>query len=300
MKQKRYFGAIESGGTKFICAIASEDGSILSKKSFPTTEPEQTLNATKEFFKLAENEYGQISSLGIASFGPVDINTESETYGYITSTPKENWSNTDVVGFYKQAFNVPVGFNTDVNAAALAERSSGAAQSLENFIYVTVGTGLGAGIVSGGSLVQGVTHPEVGHILIPKPESAADFEGACPFHGACLEGLAAGPSIKARWGEAGQDMGPDHPAWDEQAYYLAVMCVNFCAFFAPQRIIIGGGVMSQSHLFPMIRKKFSELANGYFSYHEVSNLDSFIVPSPLDGQAGLHGAILLAKEELAG
>jgi len=290
-------GLVEAGGTKFNCAVY-RDGEIVSEVAIPTTIPEKTLAETLAYFVSVQAQFGKLSSLGLASFGPVDLNLGSPTYGYITSTPKEHWSNTDMVGFYKKSLDLPVGFNTDVNGAALGEANFGAAQQINNFVYVTVGTGVGAGIVINGNLLHGATHPEIGHLLVPSFSGALNTSGGCSFHGGmCLEGVAAGPSLLKRWGQAGHELNEDHEAWREQAHYLAVMCMNLCAIVAPEKIIIGGGVMNQSHLFPMIRNKFAELSNGYFD-NLFKTLDEFIVPTPLKGKAGLLGAAILAKNIL--
>lgn len=292
-------GAIEAGGTKFNCAIADMQGKVLAQAAFPTLSPDVTLAAVKAFFDTGLHELqGRFAAIGIASFGPVELNRSAANYGFITKTPKAGWSNTDVCGYFRAAFAVPVAFETDVNGAAWGELVAGAARDCSNFIYVTVGTGIGAGIVVNGKLLQGVTHPEVGHMLMPRASLQDDYEGCCPFHKGCLEGLASGTAINKRWGINGKDLPDDHAAWDYEAHYLATMCVNLTQCFAPQKIILGGGVMDKKLLFPLIRNKFLELINGYAPESILARVDQFIVPTGLAGQAGIVGAIALAQQEL--
>lgn len=292
-------GAIEAGGTKFNCALADAQGNVLVQAAFPTLSPEVTLAAVREFFITnLQAQQATLAATGIASFGPVELNRSSSQYGFITKTPKAGWSNTDVCGYFRAAFDVPVAFETDVNGAAWGELVAGAARDCSNFIYVTVGTGIGAGIVVNGKLLQGVTHPEVGHILMPRASLQDDYQGCCPFHTGCLEGLASGTAINKRWGINGKDLPDDHAAWDYEAHYLATMCVNLTQCFAPQKIILGGGVMDKKLLFPLIRNKFLQLINGYAPESILARVDQFIVPTGLAGQAGIVGAIALAQQEL--
>ena len=233
--------------------------------------------------------------MGIASFGPIDVNPASPRFGHITSTPKSGWQNVDLVGPVRRAFSLPVAFDTDVNAAALGERRWGAAQGLETFVYLTVGTGIGGGGMAEGRLMHGVLHPEMGHMRIPHDRQADPFSGACPFHGDCWEGLAAGPAIEARWGGKGQGLPLDHPAWQLEAQYLALGVTNLICTVSPQRIILGGGVMRQSALFPLIRRKTLELLNAYVRVPEIiERIDEYIVPAQLGENAGVLGAIALA------
>jgi len=289
------FGAIEAGGTKFVCGMGTGPDN-LKTVSIPTTTPESTIAEVIRFFQNSEEP---LQAIGIGSFGPVDLHLGSPTYGYITSTPKAGWRNSDIRGAVAAAMEVPVGFDTDVNAAILGESRWGAAVGLRDSLYITVGTGIGGGALVGGSVLHGMLHPEMGHILIPHDSSSDPFEGICPFHGDCLEGLASGPAMHSRWGIPPEEMPADHPAWPLEAHYLALGLVSWICNLSPQRIILGGGVMQHSGLFPMIRKELSGLLNGYIQTHELSSgLDEYIVPPKLGGRAGILGALALAEEAL--
>ena len=286
------YGGIEAGGTKFVCAVGSGPNDIRAETRFPTTTPEETLERTIAFFREQEKP----AAIGIGSFGPVDPNLKSPTYGYITTTPKPGWASTDFVGALLKAFDVPIGFDTDVNAAALGENRWGAAQGLDTFIYLTIGTGIGGGIMAEGNLVHGMMHPEMGHIFLPHDREQDPFEGSCPFHGDCLEGLASGPALEARWGARAETLSIDHPAWELEASYVADALINYTLTLAPQRIILGGGVMQQAHIFPLIREKFRARLNKYLSVPEINqHVDTFIVPPALGNQAGILGALALAN-----
>ena len=288
-----YLGGIETGGTKIVCGIGTETGEIIERTSFPTTKPEETVEKMVAFFKDKD-----VKSIGIGSFGPVDVNKNSDTYGYVKNTPKPHWSNYDVLGAITNHFSIPIEFETDVNAAALGEMEWGAAQGLDSCIYITVGTGIGVGVVSEGNMVHGMAHPEAGHIIV-KRHPGDDFEGSCPFHKDCLEGMAAGPAIEKRWGKKGIDL-VDHPeVWELEAEYLAQAITNFILVLAPKKIILGGGVMKQQQLFPLIREKVIRNLNGYVESKELSDMDNYIVPPGLGDNAGLAGTLALAKKALA-
>jgi fructokinase len=287
------FGGIEAGGTKFVCAVGTGPGDVRAETRFPTTTPEETLQQAVDFFE----GQGELAAIGIGAFGPVDPDPTSPHYGSITTTPKPGWAGADLVGSLKKAFNLPVGFDTDVNAAALGEHRWGAAQGLHTFIYMTIGTGIGGGAMVEGNLLHGLMHPEMGHIYIPHDRRRDPYQGFCPFHGDCLEGLAAGPAIQARWGERGENLPSDHPAWKLEAHYLALGLVNFITTLSPQRIILGGGVMETSQLYPMVRKEVQTLLNGYLHVPEIlENIEAFIVPPALGIKAGVLGAIALAQQ----
>lgn len=294
------YGAIEAGGTKFVCAVGTGPDDLRAEVRFPTTTPAETLDRTILFFLEQQTRLGEpVAALGIGSFGPVDPNPASPTFGYITTTPKPGWANTDVVGALRRVFPVPMGFDTDVNAAALGEFRWGAAQGLDTFIYLTIGTGLGGGGMVGGRLIHGLVHPEMGHIRIPHDWAADPFPGACPYHGDCFEGLAAGPALEQRWQQRGETLPDDHPAWALEARYVALGLVNFILTLSPQRIILGGGVMQQAHLFPMIRREVLTLLAGYVQAAEiVEHIERYIVPPGLGGRSGVLGALALA--EMAG
>ena len=285
------WGGIEAGGTHFVCAAGSGPDDLRAEVRFPTTTPAETIGRAVEFFRQA----GMIAAVGIASFGPVDLNSSSATYGHITSTPKPAWGNTDIAGKVRDALSVPVGFDTDVNAAALSEHLWGAARGVDDFVYLTVGTGIGGGIMTNGQLVHGLVHPEVGHLRVPRdPED--DFVGVCPYHGDCLEGLASGPAIAQRWGQAPETLPQDHPAWPLEANYLGLAVASLVCTLSPRRIIMGGGVMEQPQLLPMVRQRVLEELNGYVQAAEILHrIDSYIVLPGLGDRAGVLGAIALAQ-----
>lgn len=288
-------GGIEAGGTKFVCAIGTGPDDVRAIERFPTTSPEETLQRAIQFFQAQSTELGPVASIGVGSFGPVDPHVNSSTFGFVTSTPKPGWKDTDVVGPLRKALGVPVAFDTDVNAAALGEWRWGAAKNLECFIYLTIGTGIGGGGMINGHLMHGLIHPEMGHVRIPHDLSRDPYPGHCPFHGDCLEGLAAGPAIGERWGQPAEEFPDDHPAWELEAEYLALALVNFLCTLSPQRIIIGGGVM-RPHLFEPVRRKVQELLAGYVDSTSITDaIDTFIVPPGLDSQAGVLGAIALGQ-----
>jgi fructokinase len=291
------FGGIEAGGTKFACVVGSGPDDLRAEIRFPTTTPVETIGRAIQFFQ-EQAKVEPLAALGIASFGPVDPNPHSLTFGYITTTPKPGWAHTDFAGAVGRALGVPVGFDTDVNGAALGEHRWGAAQGLDTFIYLTVGTGLGGGGMVNGQLLHGLIHPEMGHILLRRhPDDP--FPGACPYHGDCLEGMAAGPALEKRWGQPGATLPPDHPAWKLEAYYLALGLVNFICTLSPQRIIMGGGVMEQVHLFPLIRQNVQTFLNGYVQSPAIlEKIDDYIVPPKLGNKAGILGAMALAERQL--
>lgn len=288
------YGGIEAGGTKFVCAVGSAEGDIVAETRFPTTTPKQTFDQAIAFFQ--EGNWDLVS-VGISSFGPVDPNPASPTFGYITTTPKERWADVDFAGTIGRALGVPVGFDTDVNGAALGEHRWGAAQGLDTFIYLTIGTGIGGGGLVNGKLMHGLLHPEMGHIRLPRDAQADPYAGGCPYHGDCLEGLASGPTIEARWGKPGSELADDHPAWALEARYLALALVNFIVTLSPQRIIMGGGVMEKTFLFDLIRRQVKELLNDYVKAPAIIEyIDEYIVPPALGNQAGVLGAIALAMD----
>ncbi len=287
-------GGIEAGGTKFVCALGRGPEALRAETRIPTTTPAETIAAVVEFFRQASR--GEVlAAVGIASFGPIDPDPRSATFGHITSTPKPGWAHTDLAGSVARALGVAVGFDTDVNGAALGEQRWGAARGLDTFIYLTVGTGIGGGAMVGGRLLHGLIHPEMGHVLLPKRDDD-DFAGVCPFHGTCLEGLAAGPALERRWGRKPQTLPDEHPAWELEAHYLALSLANFICVLSPQRIILGGGVMSRRLLFPLIRRKVRTLLNGYVQAPAITlDNDTFIVPTGLGHRSGVLGALALAE-----
>ena len=280
-------GAIEAGGTKFVCAIGNESNEIIERVSFPTTTPEETLAHVFEFFDQYE-----LASIGIGSFGPIDINEKSETYGYVLSTPKLAWKDFDFLGAMKERYDIPMGWTTDVNAAALGESEKGAAAGLDNVMYITIGTGVGAGAIVNGQLLEGIGHPEMGHLLV-KPHQDDHYDGFCPYHGNCLEGMAAGPSINGRLDMAGKDVDPDHQVWDFMANYIGQALVAYTVIIRPERIILGGGVMHAPKMLDKVKEAFDALLGNYV---DVPELDSYLVKPGLGDNAGITGAILLANQ----
>ena len=280
------FGAMEAGGTKFVCAVGTGPADLTSAQ-IATTSPEETLAAAIAFFQPYR---GSLEALGIASFGPVDLDTASPTWGHITSTPKLPWRNCDLAGTLGRALGMPVGFDTDVNGAALGEARWGAARGFSDFLYLTVGTGIGGGAVVGGRILHGFTHPEMGHIQIPH-DPQDPYPGGCPYHTGCLEGVACGPAIRERWGMPAADLPPEHPAWTLEARYLALGVANWMFTLSPRRVILGGGVMQQAHLFPLIEKELLRILNGYITIPP-----AFLAPPVLGQRAGVLGALVLAEQ----
>jgi fructokinase len=287
------FGAIEAGGTKFVCGIGTGPGDLKTAQ-FPTSTPEITLASVTEFFRESKVE---LAAIGIGSFGPVDINLSSPTYGHITSTPKVGWQNFDLRGTVERALGVPVAFDTDVNGAILAEARWGAARDLDNAIYMTIGTGIGGGALVHGRVLHGLVHPEMGHLHIPHDRARDPFPGICPYHGDCLEGLACGPAMQARWNQPASTLRPEHPGWDLEAHYLALGLMNLAVAFSPQRIIMGGGVMGQAHMVEKLRLEFKKIMNGYIRHPDVNDrLDLYIQAPGLGSLSGILGALVLAEQ----
>ena len=289
-------GGIEAGGTKFCCAVGDGEGNIVNETVIPTGHPDVTLPKVIEYF-AAVHDKTPLSAIGIASFGPVELNRDSEFYGFTTTPPKPGWKMFDFAGTLRKAFGLPVGFNTDVNAAALGEFRWGAAAGLDTFIYITIGTGIGGGGMVAGNLMHGLIHPEMGHILIPHNRLRDPFNGVCPYHGNCLEGLASGPSIQKRWGiEKASDLPPGHPGWELEADYLAHAFACYALMISPKRIIAGGGVMKTPGLIEMIRPRVRKLLNGYVKHEMIlEKIDEYIVPPGLGDRAGACGALALAE-----
>lgn len=290
------YGAIEAGGTKFVCAVGASPEALTAKVRIPTTTPSETLERCIGFFRAQP----QIDALGVGCFGPVELRREASAYGRVTTTPKAGWANADVVGPLHRALGVPVGFDTDVNAAVLGESRWGAARGLGTAIYVTIGTGIGGGALVGGELVHGLVHPEMGHVLLPREADDASFGGACPYHGArCWEGLASGPALEKRWGRRAEALPADHPAWDLEARYLSSALATLVLVLSPERLILGGGVMQAAHLFPLVRSHLLRALAGYVQSAAIlAGIDSFVVPPQLGQGAGIAGALALAERAL--
>ncbi len=286
------YGGVEAGGTKFVCAVGDRQGRILAERRFPTTTPEETLSQVVAFFRHASEAYGlKFSAVGVVSFGPADVDPESPNYGEIGATPKEGWEGTNIAAFVHRALRLPVVFDTDVNGAVWGEARWGAAQGLRTVLYITVGTGVGGGAIVEGNLLHGLRHPEMGHLIVPHDRVRDPFAGICPFHGDCLEGLASGTALALRWGRPAEDLPSEHPAWSLEAHYLALAVTSYILTLAPQRIIIGGGVMRQPILLPLIRAKVPRLLGGYCP---LTPMERYLVPPTLGDRAGVLGAIALA------
>lgn len=298
-------GGIEAGGTKMVCAVAevADQGNtekvgavgevkILDRISLPTGQPKETIAEMIDYFKKWD-----IEALGIGCFGPVDLNRKSATYGYITKTPKLAWADCDIVGAFKEALQIPVGFDTDVNGAILGEVTWGAAKGCESAIYITIGTGVGVGVYCNGSLLHGLVHPEGGHMLLSKhPEDS--YKGRCPFHANCVEGLAAGPAIEERWGKKGYELSDCAEVWELEAYYIAQAITNYIVTYSPEKIILWGGVMHQEHLFDMVRTRVKEMLGGYVHHPMVEDqIENYIIPPALGENPGILGAIRLGMLE---
>jgi fructokinase len=296
---RKFFGGVEAGGTKFVCAIGSGPEDIVAETRFATTSPIETLNRAVKFFDKYRNDF-PLEAIGIASFGPIDLDPDSSSYGSITKTPKPGWSNSQIVDLFIQKFEVPVGFDTDVNGALLGEYSWGAAKGMENSLYLTVGTGIGGGVMVNRKLVHGLLHPEIGHMYLPHDIEKDPFSGRCPFHADCFEGLASGPAIEARWGQKAETLSADHPAWILEAQYIAQALHSLICVLSPQRIVLGGGIMNQIQIFPLVRQNLLDSLNGYVNHDSLLNhVDNYIVPPLLGNRAGVLGAIALAQDAIA-
>lgn len=287
-------GALEAGGTKMVCAIGDENGNVFERASFPTRMPEETMPDIIGYFQDKK-----IEALGISSFGPLNLDETSPDFGNITTTPKPGWANYPLRRVLLDALKVPVGIDTDVNGAALAEARIGAGKGLDSLVYYTIGTGIGGGAMVAGKLLHGLVHPEMGHMLLRPVKDDPCPKGFCPYHDGCLEGMANGPAIEKRWGVSAKNLPEDHIAWDIEAEYLAQMCVNTIVTLSPKRIVLGGGVMHQLHLFPKIRRRSLELLNGYVAHPAVlEQIDDYIVPPGLGDNAGAVGSLMLGVEAL--
>ena len=290
MKEKVY-GGIEAGGTKFVCATGSGPEDIRAETRFPTTTPGETIGRAIEFFR-GEMKKWEIGAVGIGSFGPLDLDPASPAYGYITTTPKEDWANTDLAGTIQRALGAPVRIDTDVNAAALGEGKWGTARGLDTFIYLTVGTGIGGGGLVNGKPIHGLVHPEMGHIFVKHDRNTDVFKGCCPYHGDCWEGLASGAAMEERWGKKAEELPDGHPGWALETEYLAAGIMNLIVTVSPQKVITGGGIMKKSGLIESVRERVKELLNGYVAAAEITErIAEYIVLPGLGDRAGVLGAM---------
>jgi len=293
---EKRFGLVEAGGTKIICAVGTAPDAIHDMTTFPTLLPAETLPNISDYFQQTASTGGALSTIGIGCFGPIDLDRGSSAYGTIAETTKCGWTNFNIVKHLSDALNVPVVIDTDVNCALLAEAHYGAGKGLKDLVYITVGTGIGAGLMVDGKIVRGYGHPEVGHMSVVKQDEDQAFSGVCRFHAAqCFEGVAAGPAITKRWEREARALAPEHPGLDLEARYLADLCLNLSLITAPRRIILGGGVMQQRHLFPLIRQHFDAQRRGYSNLGDGLDMDTYIVPAALAPQAGIIGALCLAS-----
>ncbi len=291
----RLYGGIEAGGTKFVCMVASGPDHVVAETRFSTVLPAETIQKAIEFFAPFAGR-GDLAALGIGSFGPLDLNTASPTYGYITSTPKPNWHQVDLFGSIRKAFDLPVAFDTDVNAAAFGEQywTSGN-RLLDPFVYMTVGTGIGVGVIANGRPLHGLVHPEAGHMAIPHDRARDPFPGVCPYHADCLEGLATGVSMKQRWGQPAETLPNSHPGWDLEAGYIALGLANLVCAYSPAHIVLGGGVPQHAGLHAAVRSKVQQALNGYIQSPMIlERIEDYIVPPSMGKQAGVLGAIAMA------
>ena len=296
MANEKLYGAVEAGGTKFVCCIASGPEHIVEEVRLATTTPDETLRKTVQFFEPYVSS-GKIKTIGVGCFGPLDLNPNSPTYGFITATPKPGWSNTDVRGALQSGLGVNVAFDMDVNAAAVGEYIWGASRGCDPSLYLTIGTGIGGGYLVNGKPLIGLLNLEMGHVLIPHDRERDPFEGSCPFHSDCFEGLANGPAIEKRLGVKGATVPESDPFWDIEADYIASALMNYILTLSPKKIILGGGVMQREFLFPKVRNRVRELLNGYVSSKVVlEQIDQYILPPALGNQAGSMGAIALAMQ----
>ncbi len=291
---RQVFGGVEGGGTKFVLLIGTGPDDIVDETQFPTTTPVETLDQVVEFF-ARPREGARLAAIGVSSFGPIDPDPTSPTYGYITTTPKLGWAHTDVAGLLRERLGVPVGWDTDTNGAALGERRWGEGRDADPLYYITVGTGIGGGGLVNGRLLHGLMHPEMGHLLLPAFDGDT-FAGVCPYHGRCLEGVASGPALRARLGRPAQEVGPDDPVWELEAQYLAAGLLSIVETLSPQRIIVGGGVASAPGLLDRVRRQLVRLNNGYIARPELMDgMADYIVPPGLGGRSGVMGALELAR-----
>ncbi len=295
----KLFGGIEAGGTKFVCIIGSDPDHIVAETRFSTTGPAETIQKAVAFFQPYARS-GELAAVGVGTFGPVDLDQTSPTYGYITTTPKFGWQQVDLCGGIQRGLNLPVAFDTDVNAAAVGEQFwTPENRRLDPFLYMTVGTGIGVGMVINGLPLHGLIHAEAGHIPLPHDWQKDPFAGVCPFHGDCLEGLASGVALEKRWGEKAEKLPDEHPAWDLEAGYIALALVSLIYAYSPRRIVLGGGVAQHPGLHQAVRRKVQQIINGYVQSPMISErIAEYILPPSLGCRSGGLGAIALAMQRI--
>lgn len=291
--------AIEAGGTKFVCGVGNAETGSLETATIPTRDPDSTFADVEAYFRSATERFGPLHGIGIGSFGPIDLDPASHGYGRILRTPKPYWEQCNLIARAQRIAAVPIGLDTDVNSAALAEAAA-VGPDISTLAYVTVGTGIGVGIVANGKPLQGLGHPEAGHGFPRRHEAHKNFPGICPFHGDCYEGLASGTAIESAWVVTPSHFPEDHPFWDVESHYLAQLCASLFVTVAPERIVLGGGVMKQQRLFPLIRRKALDLLAGYVAaLPDMEAMESRIVPPLCDEPSGLIGSYILAANAVA-
>ncbi|HEX2440775.1 MAG TPA: ROK family protein [Methylomirabilota bacterium] len=289
-------GGLELGGTKAVCVVGTGPDDIRAEARVPTTAPAETLGRIVGFFARQPAEQ-PLAALGVASFGPLDLDPRSATFGFITTTPKQPWRQFDLVTSLRQALGTAIALDTDVNAAALAEHRWGRGRDVDVLVYVTVGTGIGGGVLVAGRPLHGLVHPEIGHLRVPHDRGRDAFDGVCPHHGDCLEGLASAPALAARWGQAPERLPDDHPAWALEAEYLALGLANVVLTVSPQRIVLGGGVMARAGLLPLVRTRLRAVLGGYVQSRALDEgIDDYLVAPALGERAGVLGALALARD----
>lgn len=294
------FGAIELGGTKCVAAVGDADGRIVAETRVPTTSVAATLGALVSFFEVQRGAVGPIEAVGIGSFGPLNLDPASPRHGWITTTPKPGWADTNVAGWFRDALGVPVAIDTDVNAAALGEWRHGAARGADVVVYITVGTGIGGGVLVHGQPLHGLVHPEIGHLRVPHDRVTDPFDGVCPYHDDCLEGLASGPAMAARWGQPAETLPADHPGWALEAHYLSQALQNVVCTLSPTRIVLGGGVMSHAPLLPAVRRALTAGLGGYVQSSAILHaMDQYVVEPGLGTTSGVVGALELAARTIS-
>jgi len=294
------FAGVEAGGTKFVCVVGRGPDAILLEERVPTTGPDETLSRVIDVLAEAERRHGRCAALGLAAFGPLDLDPVSPTFGHLTRTTKAGWSGVDLVGPLRRALGLPLAIDTDVDGAALAESLWGAGRGTRSLLYVTVGTGIGGGLVHEGRPLLGASHAEMGHIRVPRHPADRSFAGVCSFHGDCVEGLASGPAGLARWGTPLETLGEDHECWDLLGFYLAQLAATATLMLAPERIVIGGGVGSCAPLHRAIHAWLPRLLGGYAAPALTSPVESYVVQAELGPRAGALGALALAERLLDG
>ncbi|MCR4741119.1 MAG: ROK family protein [Lachnospiraceae bacterium] len=285
-------GAVEAGGTKIICAVVNEKGEILERGRIDTLTPDETMPEIIRFFRGKE-----IEALGVACFGPIDLNRESETYGYILKTTKLEWIDHDFLTPLKKEFGIPVGFDTDVNGSVLGEVTFGSSRGMKDVVYITIGTGVGMGVYTGGVLLHGAAHPEAGHIRLTR-HPKDDYAGCCKYHGSCIEGLASGSAMRGRWKKRGEELSDNDEAWELEAFYLAQTVCDLTYTYAPQRIIMGGGIMHKDGLISMVKKETLRQNDGYSVLISADTIDDYLVLPSLKDDQGILGAAVLGLEAL--